>query len=195
MKKKERSLLLLVLVGLLFAGSVFLYGGKRGLQAASSGEGASGGQVAAASADVNAESKAKIKVHVKGEVNLPGVYQLPEDSRVIDAIEAAGGSKGDGDVQKLNLASVVEDGAEVVVPMTGEGQSEAQSVQDDGHVDLNNATVAELDALPGIGKARAQAIVEYRTSHGHFLQIEDVKQVPGIGSKLYEQIKNQIVVR
>ena len=139
--------------------------------------------------------QSSIRVHVKGEVNQPGVFQIPADSRVIDAIQAAGGAKEQADVDQLNLAAVVADGSEVVVP--GAGSTAEQSAPEpvaNGKININSASTDELDKLPGIGSTRAEAIVAYRKEHGRFLQVEDLKNVPGIGVKMLDQIRDKVTV-
>lgn len=194
MQKKERTLLLVFLVAILMAGSVYLYGGgKRGQEMPVPQEQTS---VATTSEPTAQDQQQAIRVHVKGEVNQPGVYEIPADSRVIDAIQAAGGSKAQADVEQLNLAAVVADGSEVVVPAIGTTTTEAgtKPAATSGKINVNTATMEELDKLPGIGSARAQAIIEYRQEHGRFLQIDDLKQVPGIGVKMFDQIRDKVTV-
>jgi competence protein ComEA len=188
MQKKERLLLLVFLVGILMAGSVYLYGGKGELQAS---EG-----VALEEDKQQALAAGKIKVHVKGEVNRPGVYQLPADSRVIDAIEAAGGAKEGANLEKLNLAQMIEDGGQVVVQKQPSGSDESESAQEQqaGKINLNTATLEQLDTLPGIGTTRAQAILSHRETHGRFFQVDDLKQVNGISVKLIDQIRDKVYV-
>ncbi|MCX7570471.1 helix-hairpin-helix domain-containing protein [Tumebacillus sp. DT12] len=194
MQKKERFLMLTLLVGILLAGSVYLYGGKPNQEAmvpvtADRADGT--GQKDAAEAAV------MIKVHVKGEVNRPGVYQIPADSRVIDAVEAAGGAKDSADVNELNLAAVLSDSIEIVVPQTGVAAKEQSAAQGEqsGKINLNTATADELDKLPGIGSTRAQAIVDYRQSNGRFLTVDDLKNVPGFGVKLVDQVRGSVFVK
>ena len=194
-QKKERSLLLVLLVGLLVAGGVYVYGGKPK-------EAAVAPEVQAVPVEPEKEEvteTAMIKVHVKGEVNQPGVYQLPADSRMIDAIKAAGGAKAGMDLDQLNLAAVLSDGGEVVVAAPGSEEKEAGDAgivaAADGKVNLNTATVEELDKLPGIGSTRAQAIVQYRQEQGRFLKVDDLKNVPGFGVKLVDQIKDKVKVQ
>ena len=194
MQKKERRLLLILLVGILMAGGVYLYGGKPAHQEQTVQQ--KEGQVTAVSPEVQGNQQL-IKVHVKGEVNQPGVYQLPGDSRINDAIQAAGGAKSGADVEQLNLAAPVADGAEVVVPQKGEAAEQAAvpSSAKDAKVNINTATAEELDKLPGIGSTRAQAIVDYRKEQGRFLQVEDLRKVQGIGVKLFDQIKEKVTVQ
>ncbi len=128
-------------------------------------------------------------VHVAGAVARPGVYLLAADARVDDAVGAAGGPTPEADVDALNLAAVVADGARVYVPergevvepplpaVTGTGAVAAPP----GPVDINRATPDQLDALPGVGPATAAAIVAERERNGPFLAVDDLERVPGIG--------------
>lgn len=191
MQRKERFLMLTLLVGILLAGSVYLYGGKPNQELMV--------PVTADRTDLSGQKEAAvmIKVHVKGEVNRPGVYQIPADSRVIDAVEAAGGAKDSADVNELNLAAVLSDGIEIVVPQTGAAAKEQSAAQGEqsGKINLNTATADELDKLPGIGSTRAQAIVDYRQSNGRFLTVDDLKNVPGFGVKLVDQVRGSVFVK
>jgi competence protein ComEA len=132
---------------------------------------------------------ATLVVHVAGAVVAPGVYELAGGARTADAVAAAGGATTGSDVDALNLAAPLRDGERVYVPVEGEappplalppGDAPGSSVAP-GPVDLNRATAAELDALPGIGPATAQAIVAHREANGPFASIDDLEQVRGIG--------------
>jgi competence protein ComEA len=193
MQKKERFLLLVLLVGVLLAGSVYLYGGKPQPSAVSAQDGQKTVAVNTPRAAQNVEGS--IKVHVKGEVNHPGVYQLPADSRVSDGIDAAGGANPSGEVNKLNLAAQLKDGQELVVPSNKAVDEAKKTEAGSGKLNLNAATAEELDKLPGIGSTRAQAIVEYRETQGRFLEIDDLKKVPGFGQKLVDQIREKVMVQ
>lgn len=192
MQKKERTLLLVFLIGILLAGSVYLYGGKDDLQAAR-------GIVLEQESAQPAAPVGKIKVHVKGAVNTPGVYQLPADSRVIDAIEAAGGSKAGADLDGVNLAQALEDGGQVTVPAQQTEEEAAQTAQAQeaeraGKINLNTATLDQLDTLPGIGTIRAQAILDHRQSHGRFFEVDDLQDVSGLSVKLIDQFRDKVYV-
>jgi competence protein ComEA len=139
-------------------------------------------------------------VHVVGAVQSPGVYQLPRGAIVQDALAAAGGPAAEADLTAINLAASLSDSQQVFVPAIGEatqpsvaGGSADLSVGET-LLHLNTATVPELERLPGIGPSLAQAIVEYRESHGPFQQPKDLLQVPGIGPSKLAQIEDLIAV-
>ena len=135
---------------------------------------------------------ASVVVDVSGAVMDPTVVTLPEGSRVYEAIEAAGGLADDADLSALNRASVLEDGEKVYVPTvsqdSGGGSGETSSSQESTLVNINIADVDELDTLPGIGPATAQAIVDERTANGRFASTEDLMRVSGIGEKKFEKL-------
>jgi competence protein ComEA len=145
---------------------------------------------------------APIIVHVAGAVARPGVYTLNAGSRVLDAVQAAGGLLSDADQRALNLATILQDGNRILVPaipptplpgsqVSPDGENPASS----GHlINLNSATQAELESLPGIGPKTAQKIIEYREKNGPFQKIEDILNVPDIGPKTFEEIKDFITV-
>ena len=146
------------------------------------------------------------RVHVAGAGGRPGGYDLPENSRVMDAVEAAGGFVVEADKNALNLAGFVEDGERLDVPyVAGYEPDEEQgfvvisegtpaSLSGDELVDINNASLDELDSLPGIGPTIAQRIIDYRDDNGPFARIEDIVNVPGIGSATFEEIQDLIMV-
>lgn len=128
-------------------------------------------------------------VYVTGAVAEPGVYTLPEHSRVQAAIDAAGGFLTSADKEDINLAAMLQDGDQIDVPAVG-GESHARA----GRININAATFEELDSLPGIGSTAAQNIVDYRLQHGPFASIEAIQDVPGIGPATYEEIKDLITI-
>ncbi len=141
-----------------------------------------------------------IFVYVCGAVTAPGVYELPEGSRVYEAVGLAGGMTEDAASEYLNLADVLSDGEKVVVPRLSELPAEEQygpltETEEGGPVDLNHAGKEALMTLPGIGEARAEAIIAYREEHGAFGSPEDIMQVPGIKEAAYEKLKDSITVR
>jgi competence protein ComEA len=130
----------------------------------------------------------EVLVHVAGAVLRPGVYQLPNGERVDDAVRAAGGPTAAADLDVLNLAALVTDGARVYVPIEGEvppalppAGSDAIAAAPAGPVDINRADAGLLDTLPGVGPATAAAIVAERDRNGPFLGVGDLERVPGIG--------------
>lgn len=136
-------------------------------------------------------------VHLSGEVIAPGVYRLPVGARVDDALKAAGGPTGEGDVHRLNLAARLADGQQIVVPKRVDpalaGLAQVASPTP-GRVNLNLASVAELDGLPGVGPVTAQRIVAYREQHGPFTNVEQLKAAKLVNAATFEKIKDLIVV-
>jgi len=130
-----------------------------------------------------------LTVYVSGAVATPGVYTLPEGSRVEAAIQAAGGFVQGAEAENINLAVVLMDGQQISVP----GIVETSHVNV-GRVNINTASAAELDALPGIGPTTAQAIVDYRLQNGPFQVIQDIQNVPGVGPATFALIQDYINV-
>jgi competence protein ComEA len=124
-------------------------------------------------------------VHVVGAVRRPGLYRLPEGSRIDDAIRRAGGPRPKADLALVNLASPVADGQQVVVPARGDAAGAAAAPGGGSlpgeKVHLNSATIEELDTLPGVGPITAQKILDYRTANGAFGSVDELDAVPGIG--------------
>lgn len=139
-----------------------------------------------------------IVIDVAGEVNSPGVYRLPPDARVLDAIEAAGKAKPSADLSILNLARPVKDGEQIYVdrkysPAAKAKRAERSSSQSStGPININRATSKDLDRLPGIGPVIAERIIQYRNLNGSFTSVEDLKKVNGIGGSKFEKIKERI---
>jgi len=141
-----------------------------------------------------------IIVHITGAVPRPGVYALPQGARAQDAISAAGGFLAEAEKTQINLARLIEDGEKLDVPYI-EGASpviptpgEEIIASTSELIDINIASQAELESLPGIGPTTAQKIIEYREQNGPFLAIEDIINVSGIGPGTYERIKDLITV-
>src|SRR5262245_51954462 len=123
-------------------------------------------------------------VDVVGAVRRPGLYRLPEGSRVADAVRRAGGLTRRAQLELVNLAALVADGEQVVVPRRGSAVAVAAGgggAAPSGPVHLNSATLEQLDELPGVGPVTAQKIVDYRTAHGGFGSVDELDAVPGIG--------------
>ena len=163
----------------------------------------------------NSEKIATIKVHVSGAVKNEGVYELEEDARIADAIEKAGGVTDIANMKNVNLASKLEDGMKIYIPKQGEdvlennleensnnkettlgGSGTNSNVGNEkGKININKATKEELDTLPGIGESTAQKIIKYREEHGSFKNIEELKEVKGIGDAKYEEIKDLVNIK
>lgn len=146
--------------------------------------------VALASASPSAQTEAELVVAVSGKVRRPGLVRLPAGSRVADAIEAAGGALPGADLTTVNLARKVTDGELIAVGVPGLGAAPAAP----GKVNLNTATLAQLDTLPGVGPVLAQRIIDYRASHGGFREVSELRQVDGIGEETYTRLKDLVVV-
>jgi competence protein ComEA len=134
-------------------------------------------------------------VHVVGAVHRPGLYRLPEGSRVSDAVDRAGGARQGAALALVNLAAPVADGQQVVVPRRGEEPVAAAAPGSGGSgappqkVRLNSATLEELDTLPGVGPVTAQKILDYRTAHGAFQTVDELDAVSGIGPTRLAELK------
>jgi competence protein ComEA len=139
------------------------------------------------------QEEAVICVYVCGRVRKPGVYELPQDARVMSAVDAAGGMCDDADPFALNLARPLTDGEEIYVPAMGE--DDTPSGKEDGRINLNTADAALLKTLPGIGEAKAEAIISYREKEGPFAEVEDLLKVPGIKGATFEGLQEKVKVR
>lgn len=140
-----------------------------------------------------------VRVHVAGQVTNPGVYELREDSRVTDAISAAGGPLEGADGNALNLAAVVADGQKITLmkpgetpPSEGPGQGSAESPG--GKINLNTATQAQLEDLPGVGPVLAARVLSHRQTKGRFTSPRQLLEVSGFGLKKFDGLKDLIAV-
>lgn len=157
------------------------------------------GQTAAAAPVVIRNASTRKVVHVTGAVRKPGVYRL-RGVRVGDALRRAGGASGDADLMAINLAAKLADGQQIVVPeraaQTPAGLTGAPNAGGGPaagpKVSLGNATVAQLDELDGVGPVTAEKIVEYRTEHGGFGSLDQLREIPGIGPKRFEALKESL---
>ncbi|OYT68581.1 MAG: competence protein ComEA [Armatimonadetes bacterium JP3_11] len=158
-------------------------------------------------------SPTTLAVHVAGAVKQPGVYRLPPDSRVEDAIRHAGGATANADLDALNLAETLTDGQKIYVPRKGEAppptlatnathsttQANPRRAKPTSAVrfplDLNTATAEQLEAIPGIGPVLAQRIVDYRHTKGRFQSVDELLEVQGIGQKRLETMRPYVVVK
>ena len=152
---------------------------------------------AAPALEVEEEPTREVVVHVAGAVARPGLYRLPEGSRVDDAIGLAGGPRPKAALDLVNLAAPVADGQQVIVPLKGSGgattEASAGTVGQESapgaKVSLNSATLEQLDELPGVGPVTAQQILDYREANGAFRSVDELDAVPGIGPARLEQLR------
>src|ERR687897_3003769 len=131
----------------------------------------------------------RLVVHVAGSVKRPGLYRLREGKRVAAAVAGGGGAPAPADTAAINLAAPLADGMQVVVPSRVAGAAGRAAP---GRVSLSSASVAELDALPGIGPVTAQKIVDHRQAHGGFRSVDDLDAIPGIGPARVEQLRELV---
>lgn len=143
-------------------------------------------------------------VHAAGAVARPGVYRVRPNGRVSDLLDAAGGPAPDADLDQVNLAAKVADGERVYVPRRGEsppppagssiGGAAGGAGASAGPVNLNTATLEQLDSLPGVGPATAQAILDYRTTQGRFRSVDELLEVRGIGEAKLAALRSKVRV-
>ena len=152
---------------------------------------------AAPRADRDPAATGRVAVHVAGRVRRPGLVRLPAGSRVLDAVRAAGGTTPGADLDAVNLARKLVDGEQVRIPARGQAAAPPPAgvpgAQAAGPLDLNTATAEQLDTLPGVGEVTAGRIVAYRTAHP-FTSVDELLEVPGIGQRRFEQLKDLVTV-
>ena len=134
---------------------------------------------------------ADLIINVAGKVRTPGVYQLPPGSRVIDAIKAAGDQLKGVDISDINLARTLVDGEQILVGSVkySSGKVIVKKISPDNPLDINRATLAQLDTLPGIGPVTAGRIIDYRIKVGRINNLDELKKISGLGGSKFEEIK------
>jgi competence protein ComEA len=140
-----------------------------------------------------ARAAPRLVVHVTGAVRRPGLYRLTEGSRVADAVARAGGATPKADTAAVNLAAPLADGIQVLVPSRVAGAAgTAAATGAGGRISLSSASLAELDALPGVGPVTAQKILDHRAANGGFSSVDDLDAIPGIGPARLEQLRELV---
>ncbi|HWQ61095.1 MAG TPA: ComEA family DNA-binding protein [Negativicutes bacterium] len=191
---RRRWLIVIALAGLIIAGSFYDHWRKTAPPEKPA--------VPVPAAQTAAVADGRPVVHVSGAVNKPGVYEVGPGSRVVDAVNAAGGLAAEADAARVNLAQSVKDGMQVNVPATGAaghapGTTAAEAAAGSagtGKVSINAAGRGELESLPGIGPVLAERIVEYRRANGPFRDVTELKKVNGIGDGKFNRIKDRITL-
>jgi competence protein ComEA len=156
--------------------------------------------IAMARDDGGGDQGGRLVIDVAGEVHHPGVFKMAAGARVEDAIKRAGGATAHGDLSQLNQAAKLEDGRQVLVPRkapaakAGVATTASAPSPPSQPVNLNNATLEQLDTLDGVGPATAQKIIDFRTSHGGFGAVDDLDQIPGIGEKKIAALRDHVTV-
>lgn len=165
-----------------------------------------GGEARSGEHTATSAASKRVFVHVVGEVKQPGLVELPEGARVSEALEAAGGASNNANLAGVNLARILIDGEQVVVPNSSEpgstqsagaaSQSSTTPMNPGGEskVSLNSASAAELETLDGVGPALAERIISWREAHGGFQTVDDLTSVSGIGDKKFAAIKDQVTL-
>ena len=156
---------------------------------------------AAPDTSATASASDQVAVHVAGRVRRPGLVRLPAGSRVHDAIRAAGGVTSGADLNAVNLARKLTDGEQIRVPAPGDpappsgaaATPGSPNTTPSGPLDLNSATLEQLDTLPGVGEVTANRIITYRTAHP-FTTVDELLEVPGIGQRRFDQLKDLVTV-
>ena len=150
---------------------------------------------------IKEEAKKLIAVHIIGEINKPGIVELEEGARVIDAIKKAGGTTEKADLAQINLAYILKDGQKIYIPNTEDNDKKIEyntanienNIKEE-KININTADEDELQRLPGVGASTAAKIIKYREENGSFRKIEDIQNVKGIGEAKYNDLKEQIEV-
>lgn len=204
MEKFNKKIIILILIGVLFAIFLFYFMNEKDEEYI----------------DINEVYNVKeenlkeqieinlIKIHIIGEIKNPGIIEITEGSRIADAIEKAGGVTKEADVSKVNLAYVLQDGQKIHIPNKNDegieyveetaGNNiivEDKTNKNNSKVNINTATQTELETLSGIGPSTALKIINYRKENGKFNSIDEIMNVSGIGEAKYESIKDYICVK
>lgn len=184
---RKRLLVIIISAMLILAGSFYSFWQKNSVSETASSDMSSSSQTAADEGNV-------VVIYLNGAVNHPGVFKIKNGSRVIDAIDQAGGLAPGADCSNLNLAQEVKDGMQIKVPsqIITQQVHNGSSNQEAGKININSAGKNELDKLAGIGPSLAERIIEYRNNNGPFKEVSDLKKVSGIGEAKFNRIKDKV---
>lgn len=150
--------------------------------------------------EVKEETKSKIMVDIKGEVKNPGTYEFNNEERIIDAINKSGGLNDNANTDNINLSEKLKDEMIIYIPSKeanhtiNKQDSNLKAEEKDNKISINTANLSMLMSIKGIGQKKAEAIIEYREKNGLFKDINDIKNVSGIGNSLFDKIKNYIKI-
>ncbi len=198
-KKHFISTLLVISAGVALAIFLLWSGGAKEIPSASADSVESGIEIVDNNQSINQPSQVNkiLIIDVAGKVKNPDVYELPQGSRVIDAIKAAGGVGKGADSSGVNMARLLEDGEQIYIES---GSSPTHSLSSasrgtrGGKVNLNRANLSELDGLPGVGPVLAARIIEWRSKNGNFKSVDELRRVSGIGDAKFNELKEVVVV-
>lgn len=184
--KDNKKVTLYVLVGIiLIVGAFFFFNTEEELVAEKDGE-------ITSKNEATVEDETYIIIEIAGSVKTPTVVELPEGSRVFEAIEAAGGLLAEANTVNINKAAILQDGERVYIPSTAEVEYESEVA--DGKVNINTADSQTLQTLNGVGPSTADKIIAYREDNGPFSKVEDLMNVSGIGKKTFEKLQDGITI-
>lgn len=194
MYQKNRKRILTVILAVLVLGMIYLFSRKEALPEERAVLLDSTEQTdAAGESEPQSFESVRICVFITGCVQSPGVYLVPEGSRIYEVLTLAGGFTEDADQRTVNLAEEVSDGQAIRIPAMGEDEVLTEA-SGDGRVNINTAGKEELMTLPGIGEAKAEAILSYREQHGKFSTAEALMEVSGIGEGVFSRLRDRIKV-
>ena len=192
---REKIFMIVAAVFVLVFGAMYFIGGERGAVVLTQQNQPSPDR---SIENISDEAAQILIVHIAGEVKSPGVYELVNGSRVMDALDLAGGPTDEADLDRVNLAAHLSDAQQVVIPKArAEGEPDPGGYAYDTQSKLVNVNTADLRALmtlPGVGEVTAGNIIAYREKNGAFKQIADIKNVPRIGERTFEQLQDLIAV-
>ena len=196
----QEKIIVIIIVFLLLAGGGMIFWNNISNQ--QSGEALTSTNLIDTGDNINqqTQSKKSIIVHIAGEVKKPGVYKLNEDSRIIDAVKMAGGETSAADLNNLNLAGFLADGEKVIVPGINKSSDINDKIQGNDmkenktKININQADIADLIQLTGIGESKAQNIINYRNQINGFEKIQEIINVNGIGERTLENIKDELTI-